>query len=311
MSAFTLEVTDVVDAAPEVCTLTLARPDRRWLPSFTPGSHLVLECGPTVNAYSLHGESQLPDAYTISVLRTGSGQGGSRWLHARRPGDRIIARAPRSLFPPMQKASRHLLIAAGIGVTPILSHLRAAARWGHPVEVRYLHRPGRGVHLEQLRELAAGSLHRFTDRVEFRAALQQSLQRQPLGTHLYCCGPEGFMDAVREMAAHRGWPLERIHTERFGADVLEAGEAFDVALSVSQRCITVPPGRSLLEELEGQGIAVPNLCRQGFCGECRIEVTAGVPLHRDHYLQDQERAANDSLMSCVSRAASGALEVPL
>ncbi|MGJ9372387.1 PDR/VanB family oxidoreductase [Nesterenkonia sp. CF4.4] len=311
MSTFTLEVTDVVDAAPGVRTLTLARPDRRWLPSFTPGSHLVLECGPTVNAYSLHGESQMPEAYLISVLRSGSGQGGSGWLHARRPGDTVLARAPRSLFPPVQKASRYLLIAAGIGVTPILSHLRAAVRWGHPVEVHYLHRPGRGVHLEELRDLAGGSLHRSTDRVEFRAALEQRLQRQPLGTHLYCCGPESFMDAVCEMAAHRGWPAERIHTERFGTDVLEAGEAFDVVLSVSQKTITVAPGRSLLEELEGQGIPVPNLCRQGFCGECRIDVTGGIPLHRDHYLQDHERATNDSLMCCVSRAASGPLEVPL
>ncbi|MCH8563420.1 PDR/VanB family oxidoreductase [Nesterenkonia sp. YGD6] len=311
MSTFALEVTDVVDASPEVRTLTLARPDRGWLPSFTPGSHLILECGPSVNAYSLHGDSQMPDAYTISVLRTGSAEGGSRWLHERRPGDTVLARPPRSLFPPMQKASKHLLVAAGIGVTPILSHLRAAVRWGHAVEVRYMHRPGHGVHLEELRNLAPGSLRSFTDRVQFRADLELCLQRQPIGTHLYCCGPATFMDAVREVAARRGWPLERVHTERFGADVLDPGKSFDVALSVSQKVITVAPGRSILEELEDQGLAVPNLCRQGFCGECRIDVTAGIPLHRDQYLEDEERAANDSLMCCVSRAASDRLEVPL
>lgn len=311
MTPFALEITEVVEASPRVRTFTLARPDRGRLPSFTPGSHLVLECGPSVNAYSLHGESQMPDAYLISVLRTGSEQGGSGWLHERRPGETVLARPPRSLFPPIQKASKHLLIAAGIGVTPILSHLRAAVRWGQPVEVRYLYRAGHGVHLDQLSDLAAASLHSFTDRTGFRAALELSLQRQPIGTHLYCCGPEMFMDTVREMASQRGWPLARIHTERFGVDVLQAGEAFDVALSVSQKVITVAPGRSLLQELEGQGIAVPNLCRQGFCGECRIDVTAGVPLHRDHYLQEQERAANDSLMSCVSRAVSDHLEVPL
>lgn len=311
MSTFVLEVTEVVDAAPQVRTLTLARPDRGWLPSFTPGSHLVLECGPSINAYSLHGDPQMPESYRISVLRTGAEPGGSSWLHERRPGDTVLARPPRSLFPPMHKASKHLLIAAGIGVTPILSHLRAAVRWGHPVEVRYLHRPGHAVHLQELGDLAWDALRSFTDRGAFRAELQRSLQRQPIGTHLYCCGPEGFMDAVREAAAQRGWPLERVHTERFNTEALDPGVSFDVALSVSQQTITVSAGQSLLEALEDQGIAVPNLCRRGFCGECRIQVTAGVPLHRDHYLQAQERTANDSLMCCVSRAVSDRLEVPL
>lgn len=311
MSSFALEVTEVVDAAPQVRTLTLARPDRGWLPSFIPGSHLVLECGPSINAYSLHGDSQMPEAYRISVLRTGSAAGGSSWLYERRPGDAVQARAPRSLFPPVLKASKHLLIAAGIGVTPILSHLRAAARWHHPVEVLYLHRSGHGVHLQELRDLAGDSLRSFTDRGAFSTELQRTLQRQPLGTHLYCCGPTGFMEVVREAAARCGWPLERVHTERFSTDVLDPGVSFDVELSISRQVITVPPGRSLLERLQDQGIAVPNLCRQGFCGECRIQVTAGVPLHRDHYLQEEERAANDSLMCCVSRAVSDRLEVPL
>lgn len=311
MNAFTLEITEVVEASPEVRTFTLARPDRRSLPSYTPGSHLVVECGPSINAYSLHGDSQMPATYTISVLRAGSVRGGSRWLHERRAGDTVLVRPPRSMFPPMQKASKHLLVAAGIGITPILSHLRAAVRWDHPVEVHYMHRPGHGIHLPQLRELAGESLHSFTDRAEFSTALDLSLQNQPIGTHLYCCGPETFMEAVRESASARGWPLERVHTERFGADVLEPGESFEVSLSVSQKVITVPPGRSLLEELEDHGFAVPNLCRQGFCGECRLSVTAGIPLHRDHYLQEDERAAADSLMCCVSRAVSDRLEVPL
>ncbi|TDS87762.1 PDR/VanB family oxidoreductase [Nesterenkonia aurantiaca] len=311
MTTLQLEVTAISDASAQVRTLTLARPNRSWLPSFTPGSHLVLECGPSVNAYSLIGDSQMPVSYTVSVLRLPTGRGGSSWLHERRPGDFVTARPPRSMFPPMQNARRHLLIAGGIGVTPILSHLRAAARWGHQAEVLYSHRPGVGAHLEELRELAPGSLRCFTRRGEFLTALQESLGRQPMGTHLYCCGPEAFMDAVCRGAEELGWPEGRIHTERFGSDALDPGAPFEVVLRDSQRTVTVAPGRSMLEALEETGIPVPNLCRQGFCGECRIPVTAGTPLHRDHYLEDQEKAANDSLMCCVSRAQTDVLEVPL
>ncbi|WP_225939099.1 PDR/VanB family oxidoreductase [Nesterenkonia lutea] len=306
-----LVVTEITEASPQVRTLTLARPDRASLPSFTPGSHLVLECGPSVNAYSLLGDSRMPSAYTISVLKLGAGRGGSRWLHERSPGDMVTVRPPRSMFPPMQKARKHLLIAGGIGVTPILSHLRAAARWGHQTEVLYSHRPGHGTHLDELRQLAPESLRCFTRRSEFHAALQESLGRQPIGTHLYCCGPESFMDTVCRSAEEFGWPEGRIHTERFGADALDPGAPFEVVLRDSQRTVTVEPGRSLLEVLEETGISVPNLCRQGFCGECRIPVTAGTPLHRDHYLEDQEKAADDSLMCCVSRAQTDSLEVPL
>lgn len=311
MNPMELEITAITETSPEVRTFTLARADRFPLPSFVPGSHLVLECGPSVNAYSLLGDSRMPSSYTISVLRLGPGRGGSRWLHERRVGDLLRVRPPRSMFPPMQRASKHLLIAGGIGVTPILSHLRAAVRWGHETEVLYSHRPGHGAHLKELHELSAQSLRCFTQRAEFRAALQESLRRQPIGTHLYCCGPETFMDAVCRNAEELGWPAGRIHTERFGAEALDSGAPFDVVLRESQRTVRVPPGRSLLEVLDENDISVPNLCRQGFCGECRIPVTAGTPLHRDHYLEDQEKAANDSLMCCVSRAQTDSLEVPL
>lgn len=315
MSTLELEVTAVAETTPTIRTFTLAHPERKPLPSFVPGSHLVLECGPAVNAYSLVGESTMPSAYMISVLRVDDGEGGSRWLHERHPGDRVTARPPRSLFAPMQRAQKHLLIAGGIGVTPILSHLRSAARWGQQVEVLYSHRGGHGAHLKELEELAAGSesiiLRCFTSRGEFLEELDGALGRQPISTHLYCCGPEAFMDTVCGAAEERGWPAGRVHIERFGADALDPGEPFDVVLTESGDTMKVPSGTSLLEVLEARGISVPNLCRQGFCGECRIPVTGGTPLHRDHYLEEDEKEANDSMMCCVSRAQSSPLEVPL
>lgn len=310
-----LEITAVTDATPRIRTFTLAHPDRRPLPSFVPGSHLVLECGSAVNAYSLVGECTLPEAYVISVLRVDDGQGGSQWLHRRRPGHMVTARPPRSLFAPMQRARKHLLIAGGIGITPILSHLRSAARWGQEAEILYAHKEGHGAHLKELEELAAGSasitLRRFTGRAEFLTDLDDALGRQPLGAHLYCCGPDAFMGTVCAAAEEHGWPAGRVHTERFGADALDPGEPFEVELTESGQTVEVPSGTSLLEVLEARGISVPNLCRQGFCGECRIPVTRGVPLHRDHYLEDDEKEADDSMMCCVSRAQSSPLEVPL
>lgn len=310
-----LEVVAVADATPRIRTFTLAHPQRTPLPTFVPGSHLLLQCGPAVNAYSLVGECTMPDTYTVSVLRVDDGHGGSRWLHERQPGDTIVARRPRSLFPPMQRSRKHLLIAGGIGVTPIVSHLRSAARWGQEAEVLYSYKEGHGAHAEELEALASASenisLRCFTERGSFLAGFDGALSRQPIGTHLYCCGPEAFTSTVCAAAERRGWPAGRVHIERFGADTLDPGGPFDVELTGSGRTVTVSSGTSLLEALESQGIRIPNLCRQGFCGECRIPVTGGLPLHRDHYLEDDEKEAGDSMMCCVSRARSSALEVPL
>lgn len=311
MATLELEVVEVKAATPEVCTFTLADPQRGPLPSFTPGSHVMVECGTAINAYSLVGESTLPDSYMISVLKLPDGSGGSRWLHERKPGDTVTVRPPRSLFAPAQKARKHLLIAGGIGITPILSHARSAARWNQPMEVLYAHRGGHGAHLDELRELAPESLSTFTERGSFLTALEKTLTQQPMGTHLYCCGPEPFMDVVCRTAQACGWPDSRVHTERFGADALDPGKPFDTVLTKSGITVNVPAGASMLEVLESRGIAVPSLCRQGFCGECRIPVTKGRPLHRDHYLEDSEQEADDSIMCCVSRARTPSLEVPL
>ncbi|GAA1821671.1 PDR/VanB family oxidoreductase [Nesterenkonia flava] len=311
-----LEITGISETAPEVRTLTLAAPDRSLLPSFVPGSHLVLECGERANAYSLTSDPLSPQSYRISVLRLRDGQGGSAWLHRRGLGERLRARPPRSAFAPQLSARKHLLIAGGIGVTPILSLVRAARQWGHAVEVLYVHRPGYGAHCEELHALAPGSVRCLSGREAFLADFERTVRTQPVGTHLYCCGPEAFMDSVQQSASAAGWPEVRIHTERFGVGALEPGEPFEVELTDSQQRLTVPSGVSLLEALEKQGFTIPNLCRQGVCGECVLPVSRGSVLHRDHYLTEAEKEAGDSMMCCVSRAAPGSegpirLEIPL
>jgi ferredoxin-NADP reductase len=311
MTVLQLVVSAIDDGLPGIRTLTLARPDGTALPSFTPGSHLVIECGDVVNAYSLTGESVTPPAYVVSVLECPAGSGGSRWVHHELAvGDAVVARVPRSAFAPVLRAKRHLLVAAGIGITPVVSHLRSARRWGRDVRVLYLHREGRGAYVEQIKALTDHA-QIFTDRAAFMAEAAPELADQPFGTHLYICGPASFMADITAMATTLGWPPSRIHVERFGVDALDAGRPFDVTLTRAGQSFVVPSGVSLLDALEAHGHPVPNLCRQGVCGECRIPVSGGRILHRDLYLSDADKAAGDSMMSCVSRADGARLELSL
>ncbi|TIC79914.1 PDR/VanB family oxidoreductase [Nocardioides sp. GY 10127] len=307
-----LVVTEVTELVPGVRGLALAATDGAPLPSYPPGAHLVLDVPAgdgrpraLANAYSLTGENVEPLEYRVSVLRcdpaTGAA-GGSAWVHALEVGDKVEAHPPRSLFAPVRHASRHLLVGAGIGITPLLSHLRSHARWGAEAELLYLCREGLGAHVEDLAALAGESVTVLHDRAAFTALLRERLRDQPLGTHLYTCGPTGFMDLVHLEAADAGWPAGRLHAEAFGTADLDPGEPFTV--SVDGEELAVPAGVSLLEALEEAGHEVANLCRQGVCGECRVGVGpgSGPVLHRDLYLTDEDKAAGDCLMACVSRA---------
>ncbi|MET0820160.1 MAG: PDR/VanB family oxidoreductase [Aeromicrobium sp.] len=303
---------EVDDSIPAIRSLVLGREDGAVLPSFTPGSHLVIECGPRSNAYSLTGESIAPTTYRISVLRLADGMGGSRWIHDELVvGSHVAASAPRSAFAPAAVASRHLMIAGGVGVTPIVSHLRAARRWQRQVQVLYTYRAGFGAHVEDLEALAGDGLELFTDPATFTARLDTVLAEQPIGTHLYICGPAGLMEHVCQRAEAMGWPPSRLHLERFSAGALDPGTPFEVNLTASKRTLTVPSGTTLLSALQERGIEVPNMCRQGVCGECRIPVSAGAVDHRDLYLSAREKETNTTMMCCVSRAAGQKLEIPL
>ncbi len=308
MSALLLDVVAIDDAVPGIRTLTLARPDRAALPSFTPGSHLVIEhCG-GANAYSLTGETAAPREYVVSVLECLGGRGGSRWIHRLSVGDNVRVREPRSAFAPVLRASRHLLIAAGIGITPMVSHLRSARRWGRDVQLLYIHRAGRGAYVDEIMALT-DQAHLFTDRAAFLAELAATLADSPFGTHAYICGPGPFIDDLVALAIDFGWPASRVHVEHFGGE-LAPGEPFEVELTSGGDTFVVESGVSLLEALETHGRTVSSLCRQGVCGECRVPVRSGVVLHRDLYLSQAERDAGDVMMACVSRAA-GRLEVDL
>ena len=308
-----LVVAAIAATVPGIRSITLVDPDGRTLPGFVPGSHLVVHAGEHTNAYSLTGDGTHPTQYSISVLEADGGNGGSRWLHHELAvGDLLTVGLPRSAFAPIARARKHLLVAGGIGITPMVSHLRAAVRWGRDVQLLYVFREEAAAHLDDVTALARARAELFTDRLSFTERLDDALRVQPVGTHLYVCGPSAMIDAVVDAAVTAGWPDSRIHFERFGIDALDAGDPFRVDLTESGRSIDVPPGKSMLEALEEVGVEVPNLCRQGVCGECRIPLSGGSPIHRDLYLSAEEKSAGDAIMPCVSRAADGGtLEVPL
>ncbi|RBY76290.1 oxidoreductase [Blastococcus sp. TF02-09] len=305
-----LEVAGVVDEVPGTRTLVLRRPGGGLLPAHPPGSHVVLDCGDRRNAYSLTGDGSPCEEYRVSVLLCPDGEGGSAFVHRLAVGDIVSASRPRSAFAPVSTARHHLLVAGGIGITPMLSHARAAVRWRRSFELLYRHRPGAGAHLDELRGLCGDRLTAYTSTPEMLAAVRAALADRPLGTHVYVCGPTPLIGFVEETAAELGWPGERVHAERFSAD-LDAGEPFTAVLARSGSRVPVPSGTSLLTALEQAGVAVPNLCRQGVCGECRVPVRSGRPLHRDLYLSETERAAGDAVMCCVSRSVDDELELDL
>lgn len=304
----TLRVVDARDAAPDVRHIVLADSGGGGLTPYEPGSHLVVSAGGHRNAYSLVGDGLNPDRYAVSVLRRGQGR-GSDWLHDHlRVGDDLEVEGPRSSFAPRHDQRHALLVAGGIGITPILSHARAARRWARSAEVLYSYRPGRAAHLDDVRALAAEGAIRLVEAdsvAATRELLAARFAAQPLGTHAYACGPVSMLETYLELGTAAGWRAERLHLERFEAPELDPGVEFTVSLATTGGRLTVPSGVSLLQTLLDAGLAVPNLCRQGVCGECRVPVRSGAIEHRDLVLSDAEKRAGDTMLSCVSRAGTG------
>lgn len=269
------------------------------LPAFSAGSHVQVHLPNGLrNAYSLLGDPADTRHYRIAVRHQDNSRGGSRFLHQQlHSGDTLRIGAPANLFPLYSKARQHLLVAAGIGITPFLAHARELLRRGEDFELHYAYRRGSSdAYLDELGALLGPRLHEYPSgsrRFDARALLKD----RPLGTHVYSCGPQSLLLAVAEQAATQGWSPRRLHSEAFAA--AEPGQPFSVELQRSGRQLQVGAGQSLLEALEAAGVEIPNLCRGGVCGQCQTPYLKGDVEHRDHVLDATERASQ--LMPCVSR----------
>lgn len=287
-------------------------PERDRFPTAAPGAHILVTLrGPErvwKNAYSLVTPPEERDAYAIIVRRVEASRGGSHFLHDRLDvGDRVEIGTPASLFPIASLARRHILIGGGIGLTPFLSFLPVLRARGAEFDLhQYCAEAETDIFARLIAEAGGrATLHGSAS----RRAVADILANQPLGTHVYTCGPERLMEAVEHAARDLGWPSHSVHTESFGG--AEGGLPFTVALARSGRTIAVAGSQSLLEALEAAGIEAPCLCRGGACGVCLTGVIGGEIEHRDHVLTEEERAAGRLIATCVSRARSNSLVLDL
>lgn len=308
--------------ATDICAFELVRADGAALPPFTAGAHIdVMLRDGLVRQYSLCNDPGELHRYLIAVLRDANSRGGSIAMHALEEGGLLDIGEPKNHFPLHALARHSLLLAGGIGITPIISMAEALDHAGASFEMHYC---TRGAARTAFRDRLAQSrfaerVHLYFDDAQERGRLQLDAllaQARP-DTHLYVCGPSGFIGAALDAAKAAGWNDANVHREFFtgatGAPAQEGGGAFpfQVKLASTGRVIDVAPEVSVIAALAQAGVEVPTSCEQGVCGTCLTRVLSGEPDHRDVYLMDDEKAANDQFLPCCSRSKSPMLVLDL
>lgn len=308
---FRVRVTDREQLADGVVGLTLAAEHGGPLPSWRPGAHidLVLDEG-LVRQYSLCGDPDDRLRYQVGVLLDVEGRGGSRRVHDEvHPGAVVEVRGPRNHFR-LEDAERYLLVAGGIGITPILAMAAELDRTGRPWTLVYGGRTRSSMAYAD-RLCALGAHVRLWPQDENGLIDLSALLTDPTpGTAVYACGPEPLLRAVEEHCAH--WPPGSLHLERFAPKLIDTGgdSPFEIELS-DQRVLQVPADRTALEVLEDAGFDILSSCREGTCGTCEVAIVEGEADHRDSVLTSEEQAENSCMMVCVSRANSPRLVIDL
>ncbi|MDM0019538.1 cytochrome P450/oxidoreductase [Variovorax saccharolyticus] len=313
----TLLVERATPAAEGVLRLRLVAPDGRALPRWTPGAHIDVECGgPELSRqYSLCGDPDDAQAWEIAVLREADGRGGSAWIHDRlKAGDRLRVRGPRNHFRLDEAARKLILIAGGIGITPVSAMARRARALGLDYQLHYSgRRRGAMALVEELSALHGDRLHLHVGDEGRRCDLAALLAQPEAATQVYACGPQRMLQALE--AACAGWPEDALRIEHFASTVgtLDASRehAFEVELRDSGITVPVPADRTLLSALRAANVDIPSDCEEGLCGTCEVRVLGGEVDHRDLVLTRAERETQTRMMSCCSRARGGRLVLEL
>ncbi|WP_020681577.1 PDR/VanB family oxidoreductase [Marinobacterium rhizophilum] len=307
-----IEVISKTLDAEDIFRFELARPDGAALPAFGAGAHIDVHLpNGLVRQYSLCNHPEESHRYEIGVLKDPSSRGGSAAMHEQvQAGDRLQISEPRNHFPLAHEAARSLLFAGGIGVTPILCMAERLAHSGSEFEMHYCTRSeSRTAFRQRIADsgLAKRVQFHFDDGDPTQKLDAASLLARPeTGTHIYVCGPKGFMDHVLDTAERQGWPADQVHREYFAAAPVnhDADAAFEIQLGSSGQILEVPADKSALQVLLEQDIDIPYSCEDGVCGTCLTRVLEGEPDHRDLFMEPAEHAANDQFTPCCSRAKS-------
>ena len=301
-----VEVSVIEQVTPLIKQFTLC-PVSGALPPFAGGCHVIVvmhgKDRTFRNPYSLVSSPRDLSSYQIAVRRHDQGRGGSLFMHQQvQVGTRLEVAHPVNLFPLAKLARKHILIAGGVGITPMMAMIDDLRSGLVPWELHYgVRSPEHDYFGQKLRALDGNRINLYYDSA---AALDfgRVLADQPLGTHVYTCGSVGMIDDVASAAKRAGWAASHIHSERF--TVPPVGAPFEVYLARSKLTVNVPSERSLLESIEAAGVDARYLCRGGVCGQCETDVIEldGELLHNDHWLSGDEKASGKKIMPCVSRA---------
>jgi vanillate O-demethylase ferredoxin subunit len=302
-----------------ICSVELVDPSGLALPAFSAGSHIDVQLpNGLTRQYSLCNAPSETHRYLLGILRDPASRGGSQAMHELvHEGDELRISPPKNYFTLANGAARSLLIAGGIGVTPLLCMAERLSDIGHRFEMHYCTRSReRTAFYERIKQAV------FGDQVNFhfddgdagqKLDLDSLLTTPQPGTHLYVCGPNGFMEAVLNGARAHGWSETNIHSEFFAAAIPPSADdaSFLVKLASSSRIIVVPKDKTVTMALSEAGIDIPTSCEQGMCGTCLTRVLEGEPDHKDMYLTAKEHAQNDQFLPCCSRSKSAMLVLDL
>ncbi|TFZ07811.1 PDR/VanB family oxidoreductase [Ramlibacter humi] len=304
--------------AQDIASFELARAGGGPLPAFSAGSHIDVHVpGGLVRQYSLCNDVGESHRYRIAVLRDAKTRGGSAGMHdAVKEGDLLTISEPRNHFP-LVHAKRTVLLAGGIGVTPLLCMAQRLATTGADFTLHYCARSRErtAFHDEiQASPFAAKVQFHFDDGAPSQVLnLPAALGTHDPDTHLYVCGPAGFITHVTQVAQGMGWTPQQIHVEFFTAEAQDtsADKAFDVKIASSGEVVRVAADQTVVQALGAHGVEVLTSCEQGVCGTCITRVLEGECDHRDLYFTDEEKARHDQFTPCCSRAKSAVLVLDL
>ncbi|MBF5007321.1 PDR/VanB family oxidoreductase [Diaphorobacter caeni] len=314
-----LRVRSVTHEAEGILSYELVDPANRALPRFEAGAHIDVKIpGGLSRRYSLCNSPTDVDCYRIAVLNAPGGRGGSKAMHEKvHAGDWIEVSEPHNFFA-IQSGARHsVLLAGGIGITPILAMMETLAARGESFEMHYCTRDEDRTAFRRRLDGASSServtVHHDGGDPAKGLDIASLLARHEDGKHVYFCGPGGFMSAIRDATAH--WPNDAVHFEYFGAEppkasaaALSAG-ASELHLTRSNKVVPIEAGQTMLDALRNAGITCESSCEAGVCGACKTAYSAGTPEHNDYLLGDEERASQ--VLLCCARVAQGpmALEI--
>jgi ferredoxin-NADP reductase len=301
--------------AETVNSYELVLPDGGDLAPFTAGSHIDLHLqNGMIRSYSLVNDQGEKHRYLIAVNKDPSSRGGSSFVHdSIKVGDIITISTPRNNFALREDAEFSVLIAGGIGITPLMSMIRRLEQLARPWKLFYAARTRRAAaFLEDLHGIRPENLQMDFDdeRMGKVFDIAAIVANQPEHAHLYCCGPLPMLEAFERASASR--PSGHVHVEYFQAKEAPALDGgFEVKLKRSNRTVAVEPGKSILDAVLDAGIAASFSCTEGVCGTCETRVIEGIPDHRDLFLSPEEKATNKTIMICCSGSKSGTLVLDL